>query len=169
MALASQGGFLLAFGRNNTMLEYSILKTEIQTDPSGLGYSQATSDLGVANIINSTFSSGQRPIPSLDLIAWAGQSGRYKKIVDATASGDVNAASIAFAAQKILDRPDAALDLSLSDRQQMLGGLVFYGVLTSGDSTSLYSLGLSPLSRAEYLFGPGVTISEQDIGIARNG
>lgn len=146
-------------------MDLANLKQEITDDPVGLGYSG--DDVQDSKIINTVQRSGLRELSSRELLAWAGQNGRYAKIYDATTdlNNSQTVRSICFVASKLFDRSDATLDLRLDDRQQMLAALVSFSVLSQEDSDSLYSMASSNISRAEELGLNRVTPS--DIANAR--
>jgi hypothetical protein len=61
-------------------------------------------------------------------------------------------------------------DIGNQDNRTMVSGLVLTSIMSSGQAAELISLGnKTPASRAEVLFGVDTVISEQNIGIARNG
>jgi len=100
------------------------------------------------------------PITSAELLAWsAGRSSgdrpRIVKIREAANHSDEGVRALAIAADLMITRDTTSLDLSLSDRQLMLAGLVAGGVLSAADKSSLESISVRAISRAEEL-GLGV-------------
>ncbi len=113
-----------------------------------------------------------KPISSAELLSWSALNGR-KRNIEAAAAGTVpNVGSlppgvtvelvqdVASAASLLIRRDSTELDLSLPDRQNMLGLLVAGGVLTQADSDSLIPLAADePISHATQLTWPRVPIS----------
>lgn len=83
-----------------------------------------------------------RDIPSRELLAWSGQSGRLKKLKDAENNlalpSDVR--NVVSAAILMIERDGTSIDLNLADRQAMLAALVSAEVFSQSDSDSLYAL-----------------------------
>lgn len=144
------------------------LKDEITTDPLARGYSAMT-DRQVADDMNLSNRTRLREISSSELLAWSASTSdndrpRYIKIQEASqhhVSEPVKA--IAKASLRMVGRDGASLDLSLSDREQMIDALVGGSVLSQGDSDSLYSLATENISRATEL-----GFSEVGIGWVQN-
>ena len=134
-------------------LDYAALATELSTDPTGLGYS-GTSDPAAAvllNAIRQTIDIDRGVIPAHEIIdatvpaEWAAltadERSRYQVL---TGAGQVNTKAANVRAAFLAMFP---------------GG--------SGTRTALAALQSRKGSRAEELFGPGVTVSHTDVAIAR--
>lgn len=151
-------------------LDLAVLANELRTDPAGLGYAPllaSGSDGALADLLNRQDRAGRRPVAVRDLLRWGAKSGVLADIV--AASQNLTAAkairAVSLAALKLLDRLDT-LDLDDADIRAMVDGLAAAGVLTAAQRTELLALGDAPVSRAEQLFGLGVTVSHLDVARA---
>ena len=125
------------------------IKTELETDPLGLGYS-GMDDSAAAVSLNQKTRSKLEPIGSAELLAWSAGGARLQGIKTAAESGaDDTIKSVAQAAYLMITRDDTTLDLNLADRVALLDALVSYSVLTAEDKTSLESLATVAISRGE--------------------
>ena len=135
----------------NSVANIAILKSEIDSDPLGRGYS-GMDDTAVAVDINTAYRTKKEPISSAELLAWSASDARLQNIKDAAENGATDdLKSLAQAAYLIVTRDGTTLDLNLADRVAMLDSLVAAGVLTAADRTSLDSLATVSISRAEEL------------------
>ena len=133
------------------MANIAILKSEIDSDPLGRGYS-GMDDTAVAVDLNTAYRTKKEPISSAELLAWSASDARLQNIKDAAENGATDdLKSLAQAAYLIVTRDGTTLDLNLADRVAMLDSLVAAGVLTAADRTSLDSLATVSISRAEEL------------------
>jgi hypothetical protein len=132
-------------------MSFDKLSEELASDPLGRGYSSLT-DSAIVDDLNSVYREKNVVITSAELLAWSASSGRLASLKAAISGGiDDNAKSLAEAAYLMITRDETSLDLSLSDRVQMLDGLVAYGILTAGDKAELVAKSTEPCSRAEEL------------------
>jgi len=133
------------------MANIAILKSEIDSDPLGRGYS-GMDDTAVAVDLNTAYRTKKEPISSAELLAWSASGARLQNIKNAAENGATDdLKSLAQAAYLIVTRDGTTLDLNLADRVAMLDSLVAAGVLTAADRTSLDSLATVSISRAEEL------------------
>jgi len=131
------------------IMRIQAIKTELDTDPLGLAYSELD-DTAVAVSLNEKTRSKLEPISSAELLAWSANNARLQKIKTAAESGaDDTIKSVAQAAYLMITRDDTTLDLNLADRVALLDALVSYSVLTAEDKTSLESLATVAISRGE--------------------
>jgi len=131
------------------IMRIQAIKTELDTDPLGLTYSELD-DTAVAVSLNEKTRSKLEPISSAELLAWSASNARLQKIKTAVESGaDDTIKSVAQAAYLMITRDDTTLDLNLADRVALLDALVSYSVLTAEDKTSLESLATVAISRGE--------------------
>jgi len=131
------------------IMRIQAIKTELDTDPLGLAYSELD-DTAVAVSLNEKTRSKLEPISSAELLAWSASNARLQKIKTAVESGaDDTIKSVAQAAYLMITRDDTTLDLNLADRVALLDALVSYSVLTAEDKTSLESLATVAISRGE--------------------
>lgn len=130
------------------------LKIEIENDPEAIGYDylNKTAD-EILTLLTTKNRTRKRVLSSAELVAWAAAEGRLVKIQDAGTDSNYppTVRSIALAASLLLTRDGTTLDLNLTDRQQLVGGLVQAGVLSADDSTALYALATETISRLEEL------------------
>ena len=133
------------------MANIAILKSEIDSDPLGRGYS-GMDDTAVAVDVNTAYRTKKEPISSAELLAWSASDARLQNIKTAAENGATDdLKSLAQAAYLIVTRDGTTLDLNLADRVAMLDSLVAAGVLTAADRTSLDALATVSISRAEEL------------------
>jgi len=133
------------------MANIAILKSEIDSDPLGRGYS-GMDDTAVAVDLNTAYRTKKEPISSAELLAWSASDARLQNIKNAAENGATDdLKSLAQAAYLIVTRDGTTLDLNLADRLAMLDSLVAAGVLTADDRTSLDALATVSISRAEEL------------------
>jgi hypothetical protein len=133
------------------MANIAILKSEIDSDPLGRGYS-GMDDTAVAVDLNTAYRTKKEPISSAELLAWSASDARLQNIKNAAENGATDdLKSLAQAAYLIVTRDGTTLDLNLADRVAMLDSLVAAGVLTDADRTSLDALATVSISRAEEL------------------
>lgn len=132
-------------------MKIQTIKTELETDPLGLGYS-GMDDSAAAVAFNEKTRSKLEPISSAELLAWSANNTRLQSIKSAAESGaDDTIKSVAQAAYLMITRDDTTLDLNLADRVALLDALVSYSVLTADDKASLESLATVAISRGEEL------------------
>lgn len=132
-------------------MKIQTIKTELETDPLGLGYS-GMDDSAAAASLNEKTRSKLEPISSAELLAWSANNTRLQSIKSAAESGaDDTIKSVAQAAYLMITRDDTTLDLNLTDRVALLDALVSYNVLTADDKASLESLATVAISRGEEL------------------
>jgi len=135
----------------NSVANIAILKSEIDGDPLGRGYS-GMDDAAVAVDINTDYRTKKEPISSAELLAWSASDSRLQNIKNAAENGATDdLKSLAQAAYLIVTRDGTSLDLNLADRVAMLDALVSAGVLTAADRLSLDALATVSISRAEEL------------------
>jgi hypothetical protein len=133
------------------MANIAIIKSEIDSDPLGRGYS-GMDDTAVAVDLNTAYRTKKEPISSAELLAWSASDARLQNIKNAAENGATDdLKSLAQAAYLIVTRDGTTLDLNLADRVAMLDSLVAAGVLTDADRTSLDALATVSISRAEEL------------------
>jgi hypothetical protein len=133
------------------MANIALLKSEIDSDPLGRGYS-GMDDTAVAVDLNTAYRTKKEPISSAELLAWSASDARLQNIKNAAENGATDdLKSLAQAAYLIVTRDGTTLDLNLADRLAMLDSLVAAGVLTADDRTSLDALATVSISRAEEL------------------
>jgi len=132
-------------------MRIQVIKTELDTDLLGLGYS-GMDDSAAAVSLNEKTRSKLEPISSAELLAWSANGARLQSIKSAAESGaDDTIKSVAQAAYLTITRDDTTLDLNLADRVALLDALVSYNVLTADDKASLESLATVAISRGEEL------------------
>lgn len=126
------------------------LRTEIETDPKGLGYAGKTPDQVLA-LLTAKTRTRLRVLGSAELVAWAAANGRLASIKDASTNSAFPGAvrSIALAATMLLERDGTTLDLNLQSRKDLVAGLVQANVLTAADSEDLFASATENISRLE--------------------
>lgn len=154
------------------MIDYAVLKTELQTDPKALGYAPliaSGSDGALADKLNAKTISGRKPVDVKTLLRWGASSGVLADIVtNSSSAGDKKVRSICIATLKLLERLDT-LDLDDAGIRALVDALVTGGVMTAAQKDELLALGNAPVSRTEELFGIGVVVGHEDVAKALRG
>lgn len=149
------------------------LQSEIVNDPLQLNYT-GKSDLEKAAILNTSVSgyiSFNPLLPLTSLGIWAAKNGVRASVEKAALDNTSPVQSPCLAIRDLLiTMGGPPFDIGNADNRAMISGLVATNIMTLPQAEDLLSLGNKlNSSRAEVLFGVGTVISEQDIGIARNG
>lgn len=152
-------------------MDYTALATEINTDPLTLGYAalvSSGSDQGIAILLNANNYTLQGPVPMTDVFIWLGENALTVTIQGiAATSGPLqnNAATFLLAVQG----GSAVLDVTNSAIVAMVAAFVTAGTFTQSVQDALFAMGQVPASRAEVLFGSGVSVSNSDVSFALRG
>lgn len=134
-----------------------ILKDELQNNPENLDYTDNQTAVVTLNAKNRTFN---RPLSSAELLAWAGQNGRFyyvkqaaeqQKDRDGTAITNIDLTCACMTALKLIDRDGTYFDLNRPEHVAVMDALVMGNILTADDQTSIYALASHTGSRAEEL------------------
>ena len=152
-------------------MDYQALRTELESNQAYAPRIAAGDDAGIAAMLNAKTVDALRSLTSRELLVWAAQGGRYIKLESAAAdtSRSAELRSVCKSAVKILDRDGTGLDLRDAQVAGLLGALVASGVLTAADQAAIRSMAANKISRAEELFGEGVTVTSSDISLALRG
>lgn len=149
-------------------MDYTTLRTEIETDPESLGYAPlvaAGSHNQVAALLNEPRYPGPGPVDIATVLIWAAKHGTLAKLRAAAAGDNPQVASIAEVALLLVQNPNIpAIDLALPDVQEMFDVLTAAGVIAVEDRDELFLLGTVSLSRADVL-GLGI-VREDDVARA---
>lgn len=158
-----------------TPAQYTVLNTELQTDPVSLGYASyiAKQDyVSVANLLattNAAWTCTQPQISLVLLLQWYA-SGPGQKIYDYASNTSNNAAlrSICLAADKVFSGCFTSFDYSNAANQQLVDALVTGGVLDADDQSSLAALQtLSDVTRTQTVLNlPDAIATDQDVRYA---
>lgn len=105
-----------------------------------------------------------RSLTSAELLAWAGQNGRFAAIEAATANENPIVRSLASVAKILVLRDETSLDLNLQNRKDMLVGLVRAGIITQEDSDDLYKMATYQLSQVDIW---GIKVDLEHLASAR--
>lgn len=144
-------------------ISYTALQTEITTDPAAIGYAGKT-DAQVAALLN-TVRSGTAPDGKSYTIFRNDIA--PKEVVNCIEAADFTAATQLVISKLELLFVAAPIDATLANVRTNFSNL-FSGA-SATTRTALAAVAQRNGSRAEVLFGTGVSITEADIGIARNG
>jgi hypothetical protein len=159
----------------------SSLKAELETDPEGLGYAThiaSGADSLVADLLNDrSLMDGYtprfrlpQPLPMNKYIRWLTKSGVRLKLEAGAQSPDPATKAICKMALDLIVTPHASVfHLEDEDTQNMMAYLVAVGAVTDGERESLLEEALTPVSRAEYLWGVGVQIDHTQVAQALRG
>lgn len=109
-----------------------------------------------ADQINATNRTKTERIGSAELLSWSAKSStsdrpRIIKIQEGKSNANETCVALCFAAEQMIMRDNTGLDLSLSDRVQMLDSLVSFGILSAADKTDLEQLSQTSISRSDEL------------------
>jgi hypothetical protein len=147
-------------------LDLSALKAELDTDPLALGYAAlvtAGDDPAICEILNAATGEGVGAVAMTD---------RTKgEFLLAVAPAVLGLASLSDTLQRKWDRMLGLLtatdtvEVGHPGVSALLDVAVIDGVLTADQKAAILT---RPGSRAEVLFGPGVTVTPFDAGSARN-
>lgn len=145
------------------------LKDEIAADPAGLGYGtvvDSNDDERVAALINAKNFSGPvtRMITARGIIADLGTT------VGVTVLEKLDAAKATNPAIKWVVKfleQDAGIDIGHPTTQGAIDALQVGGLFTVEEAAALKGLAFKPLSRAEVLWGHGVSVSPADVSLTR--
>lgn len=151
-------------------MDYDILRTELTTDPTGLGYAEhiaAGSDNRIAELLNAPRGIHYVTVGMGDILIWAAQTGALRKLAAAKAHTDATVATVAETALALLTAPLEDVDLGRAEVRQMFDMLVAGGVFTAAERDQLFAMAQRPSSRAQDL-GLGV-VSDVDVAIALRG
>lgn len=140
-------------------IDYLVLKTEIETDPTGIGYAPQValgSDTGVADLINQIRD-------TIELFRDGIGAAEVFEAVNAVDFGTLTALQTAKLSL-ILSQP--ALSLRGANIRTMLGDIFLVGSQTR---INLIALAKRKASRAEQLFGYNISIAHVDVAKALRG
>ena len=151
------------------MVNLAQLKTELQTDPAGLGYAahvpHAPGALAALLNAQSTTMAKSRMITARGIMASYGlgpaAGAAFLDKLEVLAS---SVPAIKWA-MKFL-QTEAGIDVGEPATQIMLTSLIGIGGVTQAEVDGIKAMALQPASRAEVLFGVGVQITEADVRAA---
>lgn len=136
------------------------LKTELTTDPAGIGYAAFLPDpLGeVERLLNERTLSASRPrfITARTILAECGAAG--PGILDALEAAAAGNSAVKWAV-KFLSQ-DSGIDVGHPNTQAMIDSLATGGALTTDQATALKNLAHQPVSRADVLGFGTVTVAD---------
>lgn len=152
-------------------MDYTALRTEILTDPAGLGYKPFI-EAGSHNMVAALLSGPRYPatgkVDVATALIWIAKHGLMARLRAAAGGDNAQVASIAEVALLLVQNPNIpAIDLALPDVQQMFGVLVAAGVITADERDELFATSIVMQTRAELLFERNV--SADDVSEALNG
>jgi hypothetical protein len=123
------------------------LRTELTTDPLGIGYSGMT-DQQAADSLNAETRTELLPVEAGELTEWAMQAGRLARLRDAQTGQTDEVRSLAMGAEMILFRDNGNVDPGNPNHVALINALVSAGVLTAADKTALVDQATHNISRA---------------------
>jgi hypothetical protein len=133
-------------------MDYSILSTELTTDPLGRGYAEMSAE-EAANSLNTVNIVARQLVPLWNVKKTAIEAGCWLAIKAAAVSHvspDVQGAA-AIAVDYIDDQRFTNLDMDLTSTKLMLGALVAGSVITQAQADILDALANTTISRATQL------------------
>ena len=151
------------------MVNLAQLKTEMQTDPAGLGYAAHVPHApgSLADMLNAQSATMAKPrmITARGIMASYGLGpAAGAAFMDKLEGLSAGAPAIKWA-MKFL-QTDAGIDVGEPATQLMLTSLIGVGGITADEVSGVKAMALQPASRAEVLFGVGVQITEADVRAA---
>lgn len=151
-------------------MNYDVLRTELTTDPTGLGYAEhieAGSDNRIAELLNAPRGIRYVAVGMGDVLIWSAQTGALRKLTAAKSHPSETVAVVAETALALLTAPLEQIDLGRAEVRQMFDVLVAGGVFTAIERDQLLAMAQRPSSRAQDL-GLGA-VSDVDVAIALRG
>ena len=145
-----------------TAAELATLKTELDTDPLGLGYAGQPDTQGVADLLNTIgLSVPPETIPNTSVPV-----GEILDAIDASELPAVDVNGLQFFLER-LRLSGGGVDISVGS--PIIGQVadVFTIAAAPNSRTALNALTTREASRAEVLFGIGFTVTHTDVGLAR--
>lgn len=149
-------------------MDYTILATELETDPTAVGYATMTDAEIAASLSAQTIRIRQRvPIERLQAVAM--ETGVYAALRTAVATPETPPQLVALC-QTVLDLANARFpDVNMDDPAsiQMFGALRQYGIISAQQAVAIDALATArTISRAEQI-GLGATVTVVDIERSR--
>ena len=151
------------------MVNLTQLKTELQTDPAGLGYAAHVPHAPgiLAELLNapSATLAKTRMVTARGIMASYGLGpAAGAAFMDKLEVLSAGVPAIKWA-MKFL-QTEAGIDVGEPATQLMLTSLIGAGGITAAEIDGIKAMALQPASRAEVLFGAGTQISEADVRAA---
>lgn len=149
-------------------MDYALLATEIEADPTGVGYAAMTDAEIAASLSAATIRVRQRvPIEWLQAVAM--ETGVYAALRTAVATPETPSQLVALC-QTVLDLANARfpdIDLDNPSAIQMFGALRQYGIISAQQAGAIDALATARvISRAEQI-GLGAAVTVEDIERSR--
>lgn len=151
------------------MVNLTQLKTELQTDPAGLGYAPHIPHApgALAELLNAQSAT----IAKLRMITARGIMASYGlgPVAGAAFLDKLEALASSVPAIKWAMKflqTEAGIDVGEPATQGMLTSLIGVGGINANEVNGVNAMALQPASRAEVLFGAGVQITEADVRAA---
>lgn len=151
------------------MMDIQALKTELQTDPQGLGYAAHKPHAPgmLAQLINAktTTLAKEHMVTARGVMASYGLGPiAGAAFLDKLESLEASVPAIKWALKFL--QQEAGIDVGEPATRAMLDSLVGVGGITQADVDGVKAMALQPASRAEVLFGDGSQITEADVRAA---
>ena len=149
-----------------TQSQRTALRTELLTDPLGVGYAGLGPDEAAASL-NAPSRVVHRRIGKQQLLRWAAATGAIKKLRTEVATGTNGKQSASEAALTMLgsDLEWLVLDTEI---MALMTLLVSGSVLTQDDADKLLARAAETVSRCNELLGDGAVYDNQDVYVCRN-
>lgn len=151
------------------MVNLAQLKTELQTDPAGLGYAAHVPHApgSLTDMLNAQSATMAKPrmITARGIMASYGLGpSAGAAFMDKLEVLSAGVPAIKWA-MKFL-QSESGIDVGEPATQVMLTSLIGVGGITQAEVDGVKSMAMQPASRAEVLFGAGVQITEADVRAA---
>lgn len=164
-------------------INYSQLKTFIETDPKVRGFSShisAGSDAIISDMLNQVRGDVSVQLPYIEVGSVSGylmglidtntRKNKLRMIIDLKENLNEDLDNIGWSVERFLISPHTPfIDLFLQTSQDLLDGLVLAGILTSAERVGLEYLQKRNGSDVEEMFGIGTIVTHTDVAIALRG
>lgn len=151
------------------MVNLAQLKTELQTDPAGLGYAAHTPH--APGILAELLNAPSATLAKTRMVTARGIMASYglgptggAAFLDKLDALSASVPAIKWAMTFL--RSESGIDIGEPATQVMLTSLIGIGGITLSEVDGVKAMALQPASRAEVLFGVGVQITEADVRAA---
>ncbi len=148
-----------------TPAQRTVLRTELLSDPLGVGYAVMNHD-AAADALNAPTRTVHRRIGKQQLLRWAAATGAIRKLRLESATG-TNVKQAASEAALTMLGSDVDFLVFDSEVMAMMTLLVTGGVITKDDANKLLERAAENVSRCDELLGAGVVCDNQDVYVAR--
>ena len=142
-----------------TAAEKTVVANYIATVPALVTLRNQARDGEIAHTLNSRVLDGVRSITRFEALKWAGVSGRFAKIKDASVLG-TNSVAIRSRCLVMLEIISEGLDATDTGVINLIDALITDGVLAAGDKTAFLAAAADKVSKSYELLKRHITADE---------